>query len=300
MNENPPCVTVVVPAYNHQEYVVECIRSVLDQDYPNIDLLVINDGSTDATDPRIRDFMREECADFRYISKENQGLIQTLNLGLRLARGEFFCEIASDDLLLPGSIRKRVRYLLENPGIEAVFADAYLLEGSTPTTRRLVGDKGLYYRSAEHSVEDLITGPAVILFPSGMVRKKVLDEIGGFDEEFRYYEDMYMEYLLALRGRVGYLNEPVMYYREHSANVTKVFDRPRTRERILALEKLLRHSRGRSLRDAVKQELCRQYWKCFQRTGMDDKSERRRLLLRAIRLNPLHYKTLRFLFHLVF
>ena len=233
-----PTVSVIVPAYNHEEYITDCIQSILKQDYPYLDLIVINDGSTDKTDLRIKELLKNNPSRLRYVTKENEGLIKTLNLGLKLAQGEFFCELASDDMLLPGSIRNRVSYLEKNPDIDVVFADAYILEGKTRTTVRASEGK-TRFSSSKHTVVDLLKGNARILFPSGMFRKSSLEKLSGFDEDFRYYEDVAIMYKLALDSRIGYLDEPVMYYRKHWTNISssnKVLVR---REKILAFEKLL-------------------------------------------------------------
>src|SRR3990172_250496 len=186
MGKELPFVTVVVPAYNHENYVIDCIESILSQDYPNIDLVVINDGSTDGTDEKIMGLTGQGGRPFRYISKENEGLIKTLNLGLKLARGKYFCELASDDMVLPGSIRKRVEYLEANPRAEAVFADGYFLNASEKTSTRILQGTVAGYHGPEHTIENLIKGDAIIMFPSGMIKKSTLDALGGFDEDFRY------------------------------------------------------------------------------------------------------------------
>lgn len=296
-----PAVSIVVPAYNHENYVADCIKSILEQDYPNMELIVINDGSTDSTEEKIRDYIGKNGERFRFISKKNEGLVKTLNLGLSLAKGEYFCELASDDMLLPGSIRKRVEYLEANPDIEAVFADGYFLDASEKTSTRIMRGAVAGYRSSEHTVENLIKGDAIIMFPSGMIKKSTLDALGGFDEDFRYYEDIYTEYLLALGGRVDYLDEPVMYLRRHSTNVSKTFILPTREERILALEKLFLLAGTSSLKKLIQRFLSQQYWKYYKAGVLNgaDKARLETALKNAIKTRPLHYKTLRYLWHLM-
>src|SRR3990170_1745107 len=133
MQRDFPLVSIVVPAYNHEAYVVECLESVLAQDYPNIEFIVINDGSTDSTGQRIEEFLKKNGERFRYVSKPNEGLIKTLNLGITLASGKYFCEIASDDILIPDSVRKRVSYMEENQSLDVAFADAYIMRDREKT-----------------------------------------------------------------------------------------------------------------------------------------------------------------------
>lgn len=90
MQQDFPLASIVVPAYNHENYVAECLESVLAQDYPNIELIVINDGSTDSTGQRIEEFLKKNGQRFRYVSKPNEGLVKTLNAGIRLSFGKIF------------------------------------------------------------------------------------------------------------------------------------------------------------------------------------------------------------------
>lgn len=257
-----PLVSIVVPAYNHESYIANCIHSILEQDYPDMDLIVINDGSTDGTDQRIKEIHAKKPLRFRYISKQNEGLMKTLNLGLKLAQGKYFCELASDDMLLPESIRKRVDFLEINSDIDVVFADAYLLDGDTKTNIRL-GNGKKRYNSKEHSVRDLMEGKARILFPSGMFRKAILDKLGGFDEDFRYYEDIAMEYQLAIHAKIGYLDEPIMYYRRHASNVSLISRFRVRKEKILALKKIS-HVTDLALDKLIRKTSFREYVKYFK------------------------------------
>lgn len=291
-NSRYPLVTVIVPAYNHEDYVVECVQSILEQDYPNMDVIVINDGSTDSTDLRIRGWMEKNGKDFRYVSKQNEGLIRTLNLGLKMSKGEYFCECASDDALLPGSIRKRVEYLLANPALDCVFADGYIIEGGAKTEKRLFDGK-IGFRSAEHFIGDLLKGRARIFFASGMIKRSVIDAFGAFDEDFRYYEDRLLKYQIALKPEVGYLDEPVMYYRVHSTNTSKGNPLWVRAEGILAFEKLT-GMYGDEFRGIFEPYLFKEYLK-YLKVGIENGADRAvlmRELKKALRMRPYSLKAL--------
>ncbi|MBN1545109.1 MAG: glycosyltransferase [Syntrophaceae bacterium] len=252
-----PLVTVIIPAHNHSKYIEECIDSVLSQEYSSIDLIVIDDGSSDGTDCRIREILRRNPSSFRFLSRENRGLVATLNEGLKIARGNFICELASDDLLLQGSLEKRVDYLLKHPEIGVVFADAYHLFGPSRTKMRLNNGK-TGFRSDTHSLSDLLSGKARMLFATGLFRKEVINGIGGFDEDFRYFEDIAIKFHLPLSTQVGYLDEPVMYYRKHGSNTSALQKLAVRREKILALEKML-HLKPVGSVPVIKNELSNEY-----------------------------------------
>lgn len=156
-----PLVSVLVPAYNHEDYISDCVYSVLEQDYPRIELIVIDDGSSDNTDRIIKEILVKNPSRFLYVSKKNEGLIKTLNMGIKLSRGRYFCELASDDVLMPGSFMKRVAYLESHPDIDVVFADAYHIYDNVRTHDRLYEDREKFI-SGENTIRDLIEGKTKI------------------------------------------------------------------------------------------------------------------------------------------
>lgn len=237
----PGRVTIVVPVYNHELYVIECIESILTQDYPSIELVVINDGSPDASDSVIRDYLEKHPDAFTYISKENEGLVKTLNLGLSVANGEYFCELASDDLLVPGSIKKRVEFMQAQPQLDAMFADNCLLKDGKPTNERFYGGykTGTGFDSSKHTVADLLTKKARYHVPTGLFKTQQFRNFGGFDPEFRFFEDISIRYLFPLQAKIGFLDEAVIYYRIHESNISRTQRLVALNEKILGLEKLV-------------------------------------------------------------
>lgn len=265
--EGRPLVSVVVPTFNHEKYVLECIESILSQDYPNIELIVINDGSTDGTDEKLRGYLKEHHGAFTYISKVNEGVGTTMNKGLGMAEGEYFCEVCSDDTLVPGSITKRVAYLEEHSEVEAVFGsiesmdkDGLLVD--IPSDGRKAG-----FDSSVHTFEDFVKARVSFTFHAGMSRTEVLRRVGGFDEDF-YTEDTYMRYLLVLFARVASLDEVVVRYRHHETNISKGRPFFMRREKILSFEKLLGITKEEPIRRVLKDQLFREYLKYLKR-GLD-------------------------------
>ncbi len=212
-------VSVVIPSYNHVNYVGQAIESVLDQTFSEIDLIVIDDGSTDGSVEIIRE-LHGRRGGFRFVSRENRGLIKTLNEGLGLARGEYFCELASDDYFPPDSLEVRVEYLNKNPRCVAVFGDGILVAGNTQTQTRIMDDRRRAIFEKTDPIPDMLRGALPVLSTSLMSRE-VLQSIGGFDEKaFRYYEDLDVPIKLALEGRLDYMDHPVIYRRAHDTNVS--------------------------------------------------------------------------------
>lgn len=283
-------VSIIIPSYNHQSYVLAAVESVLQQDWPQIDLIVIDDGSTDGSPELLSDFHKKRGG-FRLLLNTNKGLIKTLNEGVNLACGDFICELASDDILLQNSLAKRANYLSEHPEIGVVFADAYYMFGSKKT-KRLMNDRKDGFRSDKHSLLDLLSGKAKILFATGLFRKEVITGLGGFDEDFRYFEDVSMWFKLSLSTQIGYLNEPVMYYRKHGLNTSLSQKLSVRREKVLALEKLL-HLKTGDATPAIKKALSREYQRYlkFAINHAVNIEEHAVFFRKAIRLHPLSLKT---------
>tara|TARA_R110000868_G_scaffold411493_3_gene704678 strand:- start:44658 stop:45560 length:903 start_codon:yes stop_codon:yes gene_type:complete len=250
-------VTVVIPCYNHENYIADAIESVLDQDYPEIELLVINDGSTDNSLSRIKQ-VYEKRGGFRFIDQKNTGLVSVLAKGVSTSEGKYFCQLASDDKLPVTSISRRVEYLENHAGAVIVCTDAYKINGTVTTDQRVTSTRIKEMYNSEDQVEAIITGSHP-LFSSGLIRREALMKCGGFDDiQFRYYEDLDTPIRLAASGRIGYIDEPLFYRREHGANVSS--DRSMARiEIIRCYEKIYGLNRFDAYKKILSYRLMRSY-----------------------------------------
>lgn len=248
-------ISVLIPSYNHKNYVIQAIESVLDQTWPQIDLIVIDDGSKDGSAEAIFQLL-DTRGGFRFVARENRGLLKTLNEGLALARGEFFCELASDDYLLPDSLEMRARFLLEHPECVAVFGDGYRVENEVLTDQRFIDEKRRRLFSSKDPVPAMLDG-ALPFFSTGLIRRQALLSIGCFDDRtFRYYEDLDTPVLLSLEGRLGFVDAPVICRRQHETNVSSSTSHIRV-EKVLCYQKLLAEPRMGVYRSLLKRQMRR-------------------------------------------
>jgi len=212
-------VTVVIPSYNHAQYIEQAISSVLSQDYPAIELIVIDDGSTDNSLQIIKK-LHDKQQNFTYLSQDNSGLIVTLKRGLQQAKGEFFCQLASDDFLANNNVSKRVEKISANSHCVAVFTDAYGVDGDTVTQRKVTRDKLKRMYASEDPITHILNG-APPIFSTGLLRTSALRAIDAFDSAtFRYYEDLDTPILLSTQGTFAYLDEALFFRRTHDTNVS--------------------------------------------------------------------------------
>jgi len=217
-----PLISVLVPAYNHEKYVEETLNSVFEDQYPNKELVIINDGSTDNTQSVVEKWIKDHqgTVHISYKSRSNKGVTKTLNDLVDLSNGEYILFIHSDDYLLPGGIIKRYNYIQKNPEKLAVFADCIVINKQGEKIHDS-GLSGLYFANLKNYTnsnglkKEIITNWSV---PGGTIMIKNT----AFDS-FRYNEDFIIEDLdfylyFASKSLIGFINEKVSAYRIHGEN----------------------------------------------------------------------------------
>ena len=168
----PPLVSIVTPSFNQAQFLEQAIRSVLRQDYPHIEHLVIDGGSTDRSLDVIQRFQSELAY---WESEGDRGQADAINKGFRRARGEIIAWLNSDDLYLPGTVSSAVRALEANADVGMVYADGLMVDADVKLL-----DKH-YYRNL--NVLDLLSFE-VILQPTVFMRRGVLEEVGYLNDEY--------------------------------------------------------------------------------------------------------------------
>ena len=208
-----PLVSVIVPCYNHQDFVGEAINSILKQTYPNIELIVLDDGSTDNS-PAILAGLAEKQG-FYYERQQNMGMSSTLNKGLLLAKGRYVCPFSSDDVMFPDRIEKQVALLESRPDVAVcagniirICETGEIMSRQKIRPAREVDFDDIFWRN--------IPVPAA---PTVMIRSSILDEVGHYDPDIGI-EDWYMWLKITHAGhKIHILNDLLAYYRHHADNV---------------------------------------------------------------------------------
>lgn len=175
-----PTVSVIIPAYNAEAYVGEAIRSVLAQSFRDVELLVVDDGSTDGTAAVVQGF----GPGVRYLYQPNAGLPAARNAGIRLARGAIIAFLDADDLWLPDFLDAVVGALLADRGVDGAYAWARYI---TPHGRVLPG--GMGPTPAGDTLERVFLMGGSQQFSMVALRREVFERVGLFDEELRQAQD---------------------------------------------------------------------------------------------------------------
>lgn len=151
-----PIISIIVPVYNCEKYIGRLINSVLVQSYPNFELIILNDGSTDNTKEKI-----EEFKDIRIsvINKENTGVSDTRNEGIKLAKGKYICFLDSDDYIDQGYFEAIINYFKEYPNLELLnfgFYSDIENENLKETSSDIINYKESFYQNREEIKNDLV------------------------------------------------------------------------------------------------------------------------------------------------
>jgi glycosyltransferase involved in cell wall biosynthesis len=220
-------VAVVIPAFNHARYLAEAIDSVLAQEYPNVDLLVIDDGSTDDT----AHVLERYGTRLRWRSRGNRGQSVTLNEGWSDTRGDILLYLGDDDLLLPGAIATAAAAMEADPSLAGVYGDYSIIDEQSRTLRRVsMPDVDL-----RRMLRDFEPPPAAGTF----VRRSVWEEIGGWDPSFRQVPDRDFYQRVLLRGRMRRLDAVLAAFRVHATSQTfRPRDEDRAAEPIVVVDRL--------------------------------------------------------------
>ncbi len=232
-----PLVSVIIPAYNHDQFIEKTIRSVMAQTYPNIELIIINDGSKDKT-WNIINKLHKECVEKlqRVIIKdqENQGTCRTLNRLITLAKGEYIALIASDDMYAPRAIETLTSFLMNHSEYVLAVANNQYIDSS---------DKFLGYKIVKNSTQYITTTFKDYLqinsgidftsdkfghyysfldgnhIPNGyVIRASALKKILFTPEA--PLEDYYMHFQLSKMGKYQYIDEILFFYRQHDESTS--------------------------------------------------------------------------------
>ncbi len=208
-------VSVIIPTYNHSQYVCRAIDSILAQTYKDYEVIVVDDGSTDGT----REVLSKYGNKINYIYQENKGLPSARNTGIKASTGEYFVFLDADDYISPKALEIEVRFLENHPQIGWVYSDYYC-----------VNKKGNILAQFSKGITSDITPPEGMVFKrflqgnfvpinAVMIRKRCVNDVGFFDESLTSYEDGDFWLRVSAKYELKYINEPLAFQRMYAASM---------------------------------------------------------------------------------
>lgn len=217
-----PAVSVIIPTYNYARFVTEAVDSVLAQTYGDLEVIVVDDGSTDDTPERMKTYGDR----VRYIRQANQGPSATRNNGIEAARGDLIAFLDADDVWHPGKLRAQMSYLEAHPDVALLATDCTLeLPQPWPALPACVADTAVDVGLDELVIHSRFGICGVV------IRRKCLDAAGLFDASLRAAEDRDLWLRIASRFRIAKLCLPLWWYRFHESNSSYAAARMEANER---------------------------------------------------------------------
>ncbi|KII30161.1 MULTISPECIES: glycosyltransferase family 2 protein [Pseudomonas] len=280
-----PLVSIVAPCYNAEKYLEEAIQSIFGQEYPNFEVIVVDDGSTDNSVALLKQL--QKTYDFQLYTQPNQGVSAALNHGLRYAKGDYVSTPDLDDIMLPQSLRIRVDYLNPRPNVGCVGALIIYMDSDGKTIKQQQRDQIRTY-----NFDQILSQAVVIGAPVALYRMSAMRSAGFYAPHLRV-QDFQMTLRIARLGyEVHELPVCVTRYRRHPNNLSRKY-KVLLQADLEAIEPYLSHPAYQSARTQLLN-------KALKYAVVEDKKEAWKLL-RSIpwrHMNRTSFKRLkRLLFH---
>ena len=204
--QNNPLISILIPTYNNGKYISQAIESVYAQNYDNMEIIVVDDGSTDNTKEVLKQYK-----DIKYFYVEHKGIPFVRNLALEKSQGEYIAFLDSDDYWLPEKLNIQMQYFKEHPDCEIVFTKyKNFFEEETLKTNK----KAMHEKLIENVMKQYL--------PSSIVKKNLFERYGYFDENYKIGEDSEFLYRLLKKGiNLKHYIDKIFYMRRlHRTNIS--------------------------------------------------------------------------------
>ncbi|WP_195210349.1 glycosyltransferase [Actinomarinicola tropica] len=215
----PPLVSVVIPTFNRSEHLPETLDSILIQDHPALEVVVVDDGSTDATPDVLARYAAVHPEVVRAVRQDNAGQSAAVNHGLSVASGELLTLVSDDDPLLPGAVSRLVQPFLDDPDLVAAYPDWRRIDPDGATEAVI--------RPLDYRFEDMVRLSICIPGPCTLFRRALVDLTGGWDPTWRFVPDFDFWLRAGLHGPMRRVPEVLATWRNHPGATSNARNRTR-------------------------------------------------------------------------
>lgn len=202
-----PTVSILIPSYNQGQFIRDCIDSILQQDYRPLRIHVVDGASTDDTVSVLESY--GDCEELDWVSEPDKGVVDAVNKGFGRVTGDIVGIQSSDDMYLPGAIRRVVNQFLGASDLGLIYGDTLKVDAE--------GNELLRKKTETYSLENLLTFRTWIPQPSAFFRRQMLEHCGGWDESIPYAPDTDLWIRMAYRTKVHKINDFLSQRRMHDA-----------------------------------------------------------------------------------
>jgi glycosyltransferase involved in cell wall biosynthesis len=226
-----PLVSIITPSYNQGRFIRQCIESVLTQDYPRIEYIIIDGGSTDET----IDIIKEYEDKLIWISEKDEGQSDAINKGFKMAKGEIIAWLNSDDTYEPRAVSNSVKYFMEDKDIVLTYGEGYITNDQDERVKK-------FDATQEFDLWTLIHVWDYIMQPTTFFKKETIEKLGYLDKNLNWCMDWDLWIRLANAGKVKYISEFIANSREYGDTKTSTGGYKRFKE-IVALMRKYSHKK---------------------------------------------------------
>lgn len=217
MGRQKGLVTVIIPLYNRIEYIDETINSVLSQNYKPIELIVVDDGSTDGSYERVKEYAdKKDLLLFTHENRINKGQSAAINVALSAAKGEYISILDSDDMFAGGKLKTQVEYLENNSEIGLVYGMGHGVDAQG----EYVYDIHNKNHIEPNDPNEVLLDCYFLLPQNSLVRHSVYDQAGNFNESYRSAQDHDMLIRIAEVTQMAFIPKLFFYYRRHGDSIS--------------------------------------------------------------------------------
>lgn len=209
---NLPKVSVIIPNYNYAKYIAKTIDSVLAQTYENIEIIVVDDGSKDKSIEVLKKYGEK----ITIIEQKNQGVSLARNNGAEKSTGEYIAFLDADDIWLPEKLERQMQKFFEDEEIGLVHCSMTYIDPNDEVCGQI--NEGMEGNVA-HEFLRFTKGVVIGAGSTGIVPRKVFEEIGGFDHRLSTAADWDFSYRIATKYKIGFIRQPLVLYRLHNSNM---------------------------------------------------------------------------------
>lgn len=206
-------ISVIIPTYNSAKYIKDTIESVLNQTYKDLEIIVVDDGSTDNTKDIVSKYQ------VKYIYQENKGPAAARNRGIKEAQGEYIAFLDSDDVWMVEKLEKQMA-IFENSTYAMIYCDMSHKVNEKIVHKSYLKEKG-YRGPGSGDIHERLLKENFIFTPTVLVKKEVLKKTGYFDESYKICEDYKMWLTIAKKYQIAFLDEVLVIRTRNSLNITK-------------------------------------------------------------------------------
>lgn len=217
-NNSKPLVSVVITCYNYGEYVKHSIESVLNQTYSNLEIIIINDGSTDSSDEVISKYLINK--NIKYIKQENKGQAVAKNEGIKNSIGEYIAFLDADDIWVSDKLEKQINIIISRPNIGLVYSSMQIIDNDNNIVETNINN--IYLKNKSGKVTNDLLYDNFVPFSSALITRKCIESAGCFNENIKMGIDWDLWLRISLDFEFDYVDERLILYRSgHPCQMSK-------------------------------------------------------------------------------